>query len=183
MDADWEVEVGGGAAAIDALWSGFVDLRSNVERIGEIPEAMAFPPLAVLLKALNAPASPLWTAKCDLWEPAPAEVVPGAEFVLACYIDMLPAGSKVFAEWKRAEAYCQDWVARLAPLPLANCNVELVVRLAVAGETEGFGVTAYLGASGTSKAGAADNLAAAMAAFSATIPGIGTPAAPASKLQ
>ena len=28
MEADWEVEIGGGAPVIDALWPGFVDLRA-----------------------------------------------------------------------------------------------------------------------------------------------------------
>jgi hypothetical protein len=183
MEADWEVEAGGGAAAIDALWAGFVDLRGSVERIGEIAEATAYSPLGALLKALNAPGSGLWTSKCDLWEPEPAEIVPGAEFSLACYVDLLPAGAKVFAEWKQAEAYCREWVSRLAPLELPDCRVDLVVRQAIAGEAEGFGITAYLGAGGPERAAAEEMLAAAMAAFGATIPGIETPAAPASKLQ
>ena len=69
MEADWEVEVGGGAPVIEALWPGFVDLRLYPERIGEIQEAAGFPALAGLLRSLNGAGSSLWTAKCDLWEP------------------------------------------------------------------------------------------------------------------
>ena len=43
MEADWEVEVGGGSPVIEALWPGFVDLRLYPERIGEIQEAAGFP--------------------------------------------------------------------------------------------------------------------------------------------
>ncbi len=42
MEVDWEVEVGGGAPVIEALWMGFVDLRRNPERLGEIAEAANF---------------------------------------------------------------------------------------------------------------------------------------------
>jgi len=183
MEADWEVELGGGAPLVEALWPGFVDLRSSAERVGEIPEATVFPPLGELLKALNAPASPLWTAKCDLWQPNPDDILPGALFAWASYIDLLPVEGKVFAQWQQAEAFCRKWVALLRPLPLADCRIDLVVRLAIAGETEGFGMTAYLGAAGACEAAAAERLAALMTLFAATIPGIETPAAPASKLQ
>ena len=53
MEADWEVEIGGDAPVIDAQWPGLVDLRANPERVCEIAEASAFPPLADLLLALN----------------------------------------------------------------------------------------------------------------------------------
>ena len=38
MEADYEVEAGGEAPVIEALWPGFVDLRLQPERIGEIQE-------------------------------------------------------------------------------------------------------------------------------------------------
>jgi hypothetical protein len=46
-------------------------------------------------------------------------------------------------------------VARLAPVPLPDCRVDLVIRQAIAGEAEGFGVTAYLSAMGSDHAAAA----------------------------
>src|SRR5208283_5066953 len=165
MDADWEVEIGGGAQVIEALWPGFVDLRREPERIGEIQEAAAFAPLAGLLMALNGAGSPLWTAKCDLWEPETERSV-----ALACYIDFLPIEGQVFAHWQQAETFCREWVARLAPLPLAAGRMDLVVRQAMAGEMEGFGVTAYLSAEGSDRSTAAEALAAVLAAFAGSIP-------------
>jgi hypothetical protein len=184
MDADWEVEVGGGAPVIEALWSGFVDLRRNPERLGEIAEAAAFPALADLLRALNGPTSSVWTAKCDIWEPDTTDLAnqalpsPGGEIqqvALACYIDLLPVEGQVFAHWQQAKDFCRAWTKQLVPLNLADSRVELIVRQAVAGETEGFGVTAYLGAMGRDRIAAAEVLKIVMIAFAEAIP---TAAAP-----
>jgi len=177
MEADWEVEVGGGAPVIDALWAGFVDLRQQPERIEEIAEAARFPALGGLLERLNSPGSPVWTAKCDLWEPVePGEAanltvaeddLPAA---LAIYVDLLPCAGSVFSQWQQAEAFCREWVARLGQIAMAGCSVELVVRQAVAGLAEGFAVTAYVSAEGHDRAGAAETLARALSAFAAAIP-------------
>jgi hypothetical protein len=42
MEADWEVEIGGGAAVIEAEWPGWIDLRKQPERASEIAEAAGF---------------------------------------------------------------------------------------------------------------------------------------------
>lgn len=44
------------------------DLKALPESIEALPECRAYPPLGVLLGRLNAPRSPLRTAKCDAWE-------------------------------------------------------------------------------------------------------------------
>jgi hypothetical protein len=196
MEADWEFEVGGGAPVIEACWSGFVDLRRHPECVGEIQEAVAFPPLAALLVALNGAHSRLWTAKCDLWEPnaddlagltsdcrTAAQVSALPRAALACYIDLLPLAGKVFAQPRQAEDFCRKWVIRLAPVSLPDCCVDLVIRQAFAGEMEGFGVTAYLSAVSRDRSAATEALTAALAAFADTIPDFNIPAMPASKLQ
>ena len=196
MEADWEIEVGGGAPVIEAVWPGFVDLRRSPDAIVEISEAAAFPALAVLLLALNEFKSQLWTAKCDLWEPDPNEVpamaltaAPTAEIsgdkpvALACYVDLLPVEGQVFAQWPQAEVLCRAWIARLAPLPLPDCSLELIVRQALAGAVEGFGVTAYLSGTGRDRTAAAEALSAALVAFAGAIPPLAAPATAAAKLQ
>lgn len=178
MEADWEIEVGGGAPVIEALWPGFVDLRRNPERLGEIAEAKAFPALADLLCLLNAAGSPVWTAKCDLWETEPAELATnesgafsgGQSTALACYVDLLPMEGQVFGQWIEAEGFCRQWVARLEELPLPDCRVDLIVRQAIAGAAEGFGITAYVGGTGGDRTAAAEALSAAMRAFAGAIP-------------
>jgi len=191
MEADWEVEIGGGVPVIEALWPGFVDLRQSPDHIGEIAEAAAFPPLARLLLALNATGALLWTAKCDLWEPVAEEcaeperssATDARTVPLACYIDLLPRQSLVFLRWEEAEAFCREWVYRLAALEMPECCVELVVRQAIAGAVEGFGFTAYLSAAGSDQPSAAKALEAALIAFADAIPTAAPPATAPSKLQ
>lgn len=197
MEADWEFEVGGGAPGIEADWPGFVDLRREPQRIAEIAEAAAFPPLAAVLQRLNADASPLWTAKCDLWEPqAEDHAETGAEqnaearketsAALACYIDLLPLAGTVFEQPWQAEVFCREWIGRLASAPPDHTragHLDLVIRQAFAGPAEGFGVTAYLSAEASDPAAAAAALADVLVAFADAIPATAAPENPASKLQ
>lgn len=176
MEADWDVEIGGGAPVIEAEWTGtggsagFVDLRDHPERIGEVREAANFDPLAKLLLSLNAAGSPVWTSKCDLWEPEAG--------ILAVYLDVLPLIGKIFAEWRQAEGFCRELVARLELVEHGeDGNVELVIRQAIAGERDGFGVTAYLSAQGP------EALATTMADFADAVTKWEPPAMAGSKLQ
>jgi hypothetical protein len=178
LEADWEVEVGSSAPVIEAHWQGFIDLRAQPLRIGDIAEAKAFPPLADLLLALNSSGSPVWTSKCDVWAPDPG--------ALACYVDLLPLRGGVFAEWERAEAFCRVLVKRIAPraVPVGETQpgrhpillmgdgrgsaaaITLVVRRAITEQFEGFGVTAYFSADAQCSPDAETATAAAMVAFS-----------------
>ena len=185
MDADWEVEIGGGAPVIEAEWPGFVDLRSYPERVSEIAEAAACSPLTALLLAMNAATSPLWTSKCDVWEPEPG--------ALACYIDMLPVEGRVFADWKRAEAFCRQYVTRLnskrsggpgsGSERASEDSITLVVRQAVAGKAEGFGITTYLTAKAVDPGDAVAVLRCVMATFANALPLAMPPATGGSTLK
>ncbi len=193
MEADWEIEIGGGAPVIEALWPGFVDLRQQPERLAEITEAASFPPLAGLLRALNDASSPVWTAKCDLWETELAEADEAGlssaaaatlePTTVACYIDLLPRAGQVFAQWQQAKAFCCACIAHLAQSALPGCHAELIVRQAVAGVAEGFGVTAYLSGAGNDLPAASEALAAALNAFADSILCGEPPTKDASKLQ
>lgn len=195
MEVDWEVEVGGGAPVIDALWPGFIDLRRSPERLAEIVEAAASPALSGLLRALNGPASPLWTAKCDLWLPENADLkidqlaglgtaaVRAEPLALACYVDILPCDGKVFSQWEQAEALCRSWIALLAAVSLPGAAAELIVRQALAGQAEGYGVTAYLSAKAESWPAALALFATALDAFAVSLPSVTRPATGDSKLQ
>jgi hypothetical protein len=175
MEADWEVEIGGGAPVIEAEGPGWIDLRTQPERVSEIAEAAGFAALGKLLTALNGAGSPWWTSKCDLWQEETGE--------LACYVDLLPVEGRVFEEWQQAENSCRAFVARLADVsePRASENdfetaVALVVRAAVAGKAEGFGITVYLSAGNTGQADATGALSAAMDVFADALPSVRSPA-------
>ena len=107
MEADWEVEIGGGAPIIDACWDGFVDLRFDPRtRLGaflkqaqDLPESANLPTLAEALVRLNSPRSPVWTSKCDVWPVLDAADIDADELdapqedaivAWACYIDLVP---------------------------------------------------------------------------------------------
>ena len=188
MEADWEVEIGGDAPVIEAEWPGFIDLRMQPSRILDIAEATTFLPLADLLLALNQESSQVWTSKCDVWEPDST--------ASACYIDLLPRDGKVFSQCQQGEVFCREIVARLESAELTQriperrvggamesspeCNIALVIRQAIAGQAEGFGITAYLSAKAECSKKAAVALAATMAAFADALLSMALPIAPRS---
>ncbi len=100
MDADFSVEFGGEAAALELPWRDaegrlqYVELRGNAAAVEQIAEARQFPALRRLLTEINAETSAWMTAKCDVWaERAEAgENLYGAAFVQGCYVDVVLAG-------------------------------------------------------------------------------------------
>jgi hypothetical protein len=189
MEADWEIETGPQAPVIEPLWEGFIDLRQAPHRVYELEEARRFTPLAQALIQLNSRAlhtvSPLdsssavWTAKSDLWPleasvlSDPYELNATAEECatgIACYLDLLPRAGLVWPELSQAESWARQAVARLQAAQLQSkelrcCRADLVIRAALAGAVEGFGVTAYLSACGRDPDSAAQALDAALTAF------------------
>jgi hypothetical protein len=191
MEADWEVEIGPDAAVIDAEWEGWTDLRAHPERVHLLAEVADFAPLADALLALNRVDSPVWTSKSDIWElEEPASLDPlelnaaagDCNFALACYLDCLPTASRLFPTLPAAEQWCRALVRSLRSLPLANCRIDLVMRTAVTAGQQGFGVTAYVTACGSSQTEARNRLGSALAAF-AQIASIPTPEETALGLQ
>jgi len=158
MEADWEFEVGGDAPVIDALWPGFIDLRTVPRRARSLSEVAELPALA----------------KCDFWPALDLEALDSdemdaaiGEFVhaMGCYIDLLPKSDQ---QWlpARAAAECKYICLQLHAAPLRCCRIDLVIRRAqIAPETEDLGITAYLTACGTTAEAAKQVLEAALGAF------------------
>ncbi|MGA7860094.1 MAG: hypothetical protein WCA11_19305 [Terracidiphilus sp.] len=190
MEADWEVEIGGGAHVIDALWPGFVDLCGNPERVVEVRETVPFPALGDALVRINATGSPVWTSKCDVWNvdefdpdelDAPAESALGAK---ACYVDLLPRNDGQWPAVAEATEWCRKLCLRIREVPLRCARADLIVREAVVSvEKMGLGVTAYVTACGSDLEDAAWRLGSALAALADSIAPKAPPAAGASKLQ
>lgn len=179
MEADWEIEIGPGAPIIEACWPGFVDLRLAPARAAQLAEAAQFPALASALVLLNAPASSVWTSKCDLWPlTSPAEFDPGeldappetALHALGCYIDLLSRGDQQWTFPLVAAESCKTWCAGIHAVPLRSCRADLIVRRALlAPEEWSHGVTAYLAACGPTPAQAQATLQRALEAFTGVI--------------
>jgi hypothetical protein len=142
MDADYSVELGPTADALEIPWKDpdgrvlYVDLRGgsgSIERnVERIPEAQEFPALRQFLIVLNSKHSAWQTAKCDVWAEAvePEENIFGAEFAQGCYVDVVLAGE---AASLRESLNAHQRLARKAALHLDNdeeleATVEIVVR-------------------------------------------------------
>jgi hypothetical protein len=183
MEADWEFEVGGDAPVIEASWPGFVDLRSNPERAGQLPEAVQFPALAQVLHQLNAAASPVWTSKCDLWPRLEAsdfaldemDAPSGCAWAMGCYVDLLPRSDRQWSQPAMVADACKQVCSLLHDVPLRCCRVDLVIRRAFfTPELAGLGITAYLTSCGQSESEAAVVFQAALTAFAGALCGHST---------
>jgi hypothetical protein len=176
MEADWEVEIGGDAHAIEPDWAGFADLRRMPAKAEQLPEAFALPGMAQVLMLLNSTDSPVWTAKCDVWEmenfdPDELDVEKANERNgAACYVDMLSREKERWETHQAAAEWCRLVCQRLCGIVLRSCRVDLVVRAAeFAGEPSRLAVTAYASAAGKDSASARQKLAKALAALADTL--------------
>src|SRR5579859_4245180 len=172
MEADWQVEIGGDAPVIEALWPGFVDLRADPEKAAGITECEALPGLAYALIKLNSPTSPVWTSKTDVFIPDqvdPSELDAShdqAAHSIACYIDVLMRSDRLWNFLKEAERDCSQLCKSLRTVDLRCCRVDIVVRRALMAEDDNLGATVYLAACGRTQAAAKERLSECLFAFS-----------------
>jgi hypothetical protein len=170
MEADWAAEIGQDLPCITVPWNvsgnvlgntsgeGFIDLRQNSAAIYGIPEAAAHPALREALITLNSSASPLFTAKCDLWTLSQSEIDPDefasspedAHHGTASYIDVLCRDLTAFASFEFHERCARRLTDLLRPRDLSNGRVEIVLRPSLVDEHPGFGLTLYAAGCGAS---------------------------------
>jgi hypothetical protein len=178
MEADWEFEISPDAPVIDAHWAGFVDIRAHPECAANLPEVAHLPMLAETLIRLNSQGSPVWTSKCDFWSVNPEEYRLDADELdaplgmlaaaSACYIDLL---ARLTEQWENPDLMAQDCAtlcASLHSIQLHCCRADFVIRKTVLAGGEGFGITAYFTACGTSKETSETVLAQALHVFTDT---------------
>lgn len=99
MDADYSVELGPTAPALELPWKDpagrieYIDLRCEPHGIESVPEARQFPALRKLLLAVNSAQRAWQTAKCDVWTENvdASENLYNAEFMQSCYVDLVLA--------------------------------------------------------------------------------------------
>lgn len=175
MEADWELEIGGDAPVIDAAWPGFVDLREEPGRIGEVAETQMLPGLASALLHLNKVRSALWTSKTDVFVPEgidPGELaatLDEAASVISCYIDILFSNDLIWNDILEAEIGCRALCARLQEIPLRRCRVDVIVRRACGIHSGLLGATVYLTACGRTSEDARERLSGCLGAFAESI--------------
>jgi hypothetical protein len=193
MEADWEIEIGGTAPAIDAHWKGFVDLRVDSQLASQLLETAELPALATTLVRLNAPSSPVWTSKCDVWQPEafdPDELDAraGENAAIACYIDLLPTDNRRWFPLESAIRWSKRVCSQLRCRTLRSCRADIIVRRAVfptlaRPDQLDLGVTAYLTACGPTRVAAGATLSSALAVFADCAASSNFSEGAASKLQ
>ncbi len=182
MEADWNLALGSGDPVIVVPWSGpdddpgcrFVHLRAAPDRVDEVAEALAHPPLRSALLRLNGPHSHLWTAKCDAWttgpdtgdapfDPYEMDAEPGTTaFGAGCYIDLLPRKAPFFTCLEDQRRWMQAVVAKLRATPAGATRVELVMRPADVDDTAGYGFTCFVEGCGATAQAASQRWAEAL---------------------
>ncbi len=135
MLAEWSAECSHEDPVLVVPWSDpndpnvhFIDLRDNPYDLDHLPEAERYPALMHALRALNAPRSPLFTAKCDAWPLSPEELdalrldldpTLGPELAsagFASYIDLLLRERSFFTSFHQNEQFLHRLMRRATSL-------------------------------------------------------------------
>lgn len=181
MFAEWSAECSADDPVLVVPWKDpegsahFIDLRADPYEIYAIPEAENYPALQQALRALNAPRSPVFTAKCDTWTLADDEREPLRLTLdltedlgrtgFASYIDLLWRDRTVFASSHRQQQMLDRLVRLAAPLPSTLSALEMVLRPALIDfddPQEGYAVSLYIKAAGSDAAHATDEWGTAL---------------------
>ncbi len=142
MHAELTLDLGPESPALEVPWvaetgndevdsPGFVDLRAHPQRVRELAEVRAYPPLGEFLLAVNAANSPLATAKCDGWtthEIAEEELAFGATLKFVTYVDLIFVDHAEQASQARHEEFAQGLCRLLQRAPEIPCSAECVLR-------------------------------------------------------
>jgi len=169
MVADWSVECSAEDPVLVVPWTvaeaggqstpssaDFVDLRENPYDLDQIPEAEQYPPLMQALRALNAPRSAVFTAKCDAWPLAEAELDDLREQLdiseanvsgFASYIDLIWRERTIFASFHQSEQLLHRLARLAAPIDQPSAMLDCILRPAMVdltGPQEGFAISLYI---------------------------------------
>lgn len=153
MDADWSVAAAVDDPVIVVPWLDdvgiytYVDLRAAPDRVEQVPETAQWPELSSALLLLNAPASGMFTSKCDAWELSDEEKLLDfgpVSFGIGSYIDLLYESDKLFASLEKQVMLLKQIAMSAAHLDHANARAEFILRPARKKEAAGFGTTVYV---------------------------------------
>jgi hypothetical protein len=178
MVADWSVECSAEDPVLVVPWtageatiaeaggspieagSGFVDLRENPYDLDQVPEAEQYPALMQALRALNAPRSAVFTAKCDAWPLDSTELdelreqldirpdaMDSASSGFASYIDLIWRDRTIFASFHQSEQLLHRLARLAAQIDQPTAMLDCVLRPAMVdltGPQEGFAISLYV---------------------------------------
>jgi hypothetical protein len=202
MLAEWSVESSADDPVLVIPWSDpsdptgnrrFIDLRENPYDLDQLPEAELHPPLMHALRALNAPRSPVFTAKCDTWPLIPQKDAEELEQLrlnldifddetsdasngFVSYIDILWRERSIFASFHQHEQLLHRLTRLAASLDHPYAMLDCVLRPALVdlvGPQEGFALSLYIKALGHDSHSAEENWASALGSIVAILRGKG----------
>lgn len=186
MLCEWSVECAADDPVLVVPWSDpanpdrrFIDLRENPYDLDHLPEAELYPPLMHALRALNAPRSVVFTAKCDAWpldSETEGEELERLRFELdqipedtpagfTSYIDILWRERSTFASFHQHEQLLHRLTRQAAPLDHPYAMLDCVLRPALIDITaphEGFAISLYVKALGHDQQTAEEHWAGAL---------------------
>jgi hypothetical protein len=184
MLSEWSVECAADDPVLVVPWSDpsdlsgerrFIDLRENPYDLDHLPEVEQHPPLMHALRALNAPRSPVFTAKCDAWpldddelEQLHLDLDVSAEEMPAgfgSYIDILWRERSIFVSFHQQEQMLHRLTRHATLQDFPYAILDCVIRAAMVdltGPQEGFAVSLYVKALGHNAQSAEENWAAAL---------------------
>lgn len=136
VDADWSVELGRDDDALELPWSSedgllsFCDLKKNPEALETIPEAVEFHEMHHFLATLNARASGVMTAKCDVWQESGPEVEAtyGESCLCASYVDILFEDAQRRFSFEHHEGFARATAEALGEESVGTSAAEIIVR-------------------------------------------------------
>lgn len=137
MDADYNVDLGPDAPALELPWSDpggrvqYINLRRHPERLAELPEPAEYAALHDLLRAVNAPQSPWQSAKCDVWSESAGCCVNFYEAAWGhgCYVDLVLAEATPRRDDLAAhEAFAYRLAQTLEENDEIKASVEITIR-------------------------------------------------------
>lgn len=186
MLSEWSVECSADDPVLVVPWSDpsdpsgnrrFIDLRENPYDLDHLPEAEQHPSLLHALRALNAPRSPVFTAKCDAWAMEADELqhlrleldvtADDAPCGFCGYIDILWRERAIFASFHQQQQMLHRIDRHAASLHQPYALLDCIIRPALVdltGPQEGFAVSLYIKAVAHDAQAAEDNWAAALEA-------------------
>ncbi|MDW5267051.1 MULTISPECIES: hypothetical protein [Acidobacteriaceae] len=194
MLAEWSVEASADDPVLVIPWSDpsdpsgnrrFIDLRENPYDLEHLPEAELHPPLMHALRSLNAPRSPVFTAKCDAWPLQPKQDADELEQLrlnldifddashdasdgFVSYIDILWRERSIFTSFHQHEQLLHRLTRHAAPLSHPYAMLDCVLRPALVdltGPQEGFALSLYIKSLGHDPQSAEENWASALDAI------------------
>jgi hypothetical protein len=191
MFAEWSAECSATDPVLVVPWkdpngqAAFVDLQANPYDLDAIPEAEEHPPVMQALRALNAPRSPVFTAKCDAWPLGAEELAqlqqdldtastPASGF--ASYIDLIWRDRAIFTSFHHQEQVLRRLIRLADALDRPHAALDCVLRPALVDldvPQEGYAVSLYIKAIGDTPQEALHEWATALEAVVALVRGKG----------